>query len=85
MTDAISAAALLVTAARWSLPLVATRRALPAPGGAGGHVVLAASLLRSALDPRPVQLSRTALLVLLKRLALAGVRRTAAARACAPS
>lgn len=43
-------------------------------------LLLAAGLLRLALRPSPVALLGTALLVLVKRLASAGVRRAAASR-----
>ena len=83
MRTLISAAALLVTAAALlsaGAALLVTRRvtvALPVLL----DMLLAVSLLRLALDPTPTQLASTALLVLVKRLASAGVRRAADARA----
>ncbi|WP_138761006.1 hypothetical protein [Modestobacter altitudinis] len=83
MTGAISAAALLVTLAALvsaAAALFATRRVLLTLSVLL-DMLLAASLLRLALDPTPAQLAGTALLVLVKRLASSGVRRATAARA----
>ena len=82
MSVAVGAAALLVTigallaaaAALWS-----TRRVLPALTVLL-DMLLAASLLRLAVDPTLTQLAGTALLVVVKRLASAGLRRAAASR-----
>jgi hypothetical protein len=83
VNDVIGTAALLVTVAALvsaGAALLASRRPL-----IGLTVLLdlllAASLLRLAVDPAPIQLAGTALLVLVKRLASAGLRRAAAARA----
>jgi len=87
MTGAFSAAALLVTVAALvsaAAALLATRRVLPTLAVLL-DMLLAASLLRLALDPTPVQLAGTALLVLVKRLASAGLRRATAARTHASS
>ena len=76
MTTALTSAALLVTLAALvsaGLALLATRRlsvALPVLL----DLLLAASLLRLAVQPSPTQLAGTALLVLVKRLASTGIR-----------
>ncbi|WP_138732499.1 hypothetical protein [Modestobacter excelsi] len=83
MTGALSTAALLVTVAALvsaAAALLATRRIVPTLSVLL-DMLLAASLLRLALDPTPVQLAGTALLVLVKRLASAGLRRATAVRA----
>jgi len=83
VTSAISTAALLVTVAALvsaTAALLATRRVLPTLSVLL-DMLLAASLLRLALDPTPVQLAGAALLVLVKRLASAGLRRATAVRA----
>ena len=83
MTDAITTAALLVTVAALAAAgaaLAATRRPLTALTVLL-DMLLAASLLRLALEPTPAQVGGTALLVLVKRLASAGLRRATADRA----
>jgi hypothetical protein len=83
VTDAPGTAALLVTVAALvsaAAALIATRRVLTAMSVLL-DMLLAASLLRLALDPTPTQLAGTALLVLVKRLASAGLRRATVARA----
>ena len=87
MTGLIAAAALLVTVVAFvsaAAALVATRRtavALPVLL----DLLLAAGLLRLALQPSPTQLAGTALLVLVKRLASSGIRHAAGARSTRPS
>jgi len=82
VTAAITTAALLVTLAALvsaALALLVTRRpavALPVLL----DLLLAAGLLRLALQPSPTQLAGTALLVLVKRLASSGIRVAAGAR-----
>ncbi len=83
MTGTITTAALLVTAAALlsaAATLLATRRVLTALPVLL-DMLLAASLLRLILHPSPAQLGSTALLVLVKRLASAGLRRASASRA----
>ena len=87
MSSAVANAALLVTAAGLvsaGLALLVTRRVLVATTVLL-DMLLAASLLRLAFDPSTAQLLGTALLVLVKRLASAGLRRAAAARALSGS
>lgn len=87
MTGLIGTAALAVTVAALvsaAATLVATRRLLIALGVLL-DMLLAASLLRLALNPSPAQLGGTALLVLVKRLASAGLRRATADRTRTPS
>lgn len=82
MNDVINSAVLLVTMAAVvsaAAVLVATSRitvAMPVLL----DMLLAASILRLVLHPTPTQLTGTALLILIKRLASSGVRRAAAAR-----
>ena len=87
MSQAVTTAALLVTLAALvcaALTLLVTRRpavALPVLL----DLLLAAGLLRLALQPTPAQLAGTALLVLVKRLASSGIRSAAGARSTAGS
>ena len=83
MTSTIDTVALLVTGAALlsaAATLLATRRVLTALPVLL-DMLLAASLLRLTLHPTPGQLGGTALLVLVKRLASAGLRRATASRA----
>jgi hypothetical protein len=83
VTGAIGVAGLLVTVAGFAsgaATLVATRRLLTALSVLL-DMLLAASLLRLAVAPTWAQLGGTALLVLVKRLASAGLRRATVERA----
>lgn len=87
MTGAIGTATLLVTAAALvaaAATLAATRRLLTALSVLL-DMLLAASLLRLSLNPTAAQIGGTALLVVVKRLAWAGLRRATADRARTPS
>jgi len=87
MTGLIGTAALAVTGAALvsaAATLAATRRVLIALGVLL-DMLLAASLLWLALTPSPAQLGGTALIVLIKRLASAGLRRATADRTGTPS
>ena len=82
MSTAVGAAALLVTVGALlsaAFALESTRRVLPALTVLL-DMLLAASLLRLAVDPTLVQIAGTALLVVVKRLATAGLRRATATR-----
>lgn len=82
MTAALSAGALLLTVA--ALVSAATTLALTRRPGTALPVLLdsllAPSLLRLAAHPSLVQLGGTALLVVVKRLAMAGLRTASGAR-----
>lgn len=82
MSAAVGWAALLVTVGALlsaAAALESTRRVLPALTVLL-DMLLAASLLRLAVDPTLMQLAGTALLVVVKRLASAGLRRATATR-----
>lgn len=82
MNGLIDTAALLVTGAAVvcaAAALLATSRITTALQVLL-DMLLAASILRLVLHPSPAQLTGTALLILIKRLASSGVRRAAAAR-----
>ena len=86
MTDALGTAALLVTGAALlstAATLLATGRVLVALGVLL-DLLLAAGLLRLASSPTVAQLGSTALLVLVKRLASAGLRLGPGARPAVP-
>jgi len=87
VSGTLGSAALLVTGAALlsaAAALLATRSALTSLTVLL-DMLLAASLLRLVLDPTPVQLAGTALVVVVKRLASAGLRRAAASRTRASS
>lgn len=69
MAAVISAAAVLLSTSRITVAIQVLL-----------DMLLAASILRLVLHPSPVELTGTAVLILIKRLASSGVRRAAAAR-----